>query len=129
MDMNKIFLPIAFLLIISCDSGINPDSALLTEWDWVSSIGGFAGTISTPATTGENVSIEFTKSTYRKYVDGDLRVEMNYNHANGESIYSAETVPIITYHNNWRQSYTIKGDTLFLNDECFDCFGHVYVKK
>ena len=115
-------------VVLACDNGVEPDSPFLGKWTWVSSSGGFAGTIETPASTGKVISVEFTRKKFRKYVNSVLTEEMKYSVATEKSIFSTSELEIITYSHDWRQSYLVKGDTLFLSDECYDCFGHVYVK-
>jgi hypothetical protein len=122
-------LVILFLALSACDPGIKPDAELLSEWQWVSSGGGFAGQVLTPASTGEEITVEFTAKKFFKYVNGQLTEEFRYTIKLEESIFSTEPQEIINYSNGWRQSYLIKDDTLYLSDQCYDCFGHVYVKR
>ena len=101
----------------------------MNSWLWVSSSGGFAGTIETPASTGNEVVIEFTAKTFKRYVNGSLDEDLRYKVKLEESIFSTELEEVVTFSNGWRQSYLINGDTLFLSDECFDCYGHVYIRN
>jgi hypothetical protein len=117
------------VVLLSCESAVEPDSRLLDSWQWVSSSGGFAGTMETPASTGEEVMIEFTAKKFRKYVNGSLTEELGYKVKLEESIYSTEPEEVINYSNGWRQSYLIKDDTLYLSDQCYDCYGYIYVKN
>lgn len=126
--MRKIIIGL-LVLLAACNSTVDPDRQLLDSWQWVSSSGGIAGVIQTPASTGDQVVIEFSDKTYEKYVNGSLDEDLGYRVKMEESIFSTDLEEIITYSNGWRQSYMIRGDTLFLSDECYDCFGHVYVRN
>lgn len=117
------------IFITSCDSGVKPEHGLMYQWNWLGSSGGFAGQTITPASTGDKIIIEFTSKKYLKYVNGQLEEEVRYSIKEGESIFSTQKTNIIELRSGWRQSYKISGDTLFLADECFDCSGHVYVRK
>ena len=125
----RLVIIILSIFLVACDSGIDPDSKLLNRWQWVSSSGGFAGTVQTPSTTGEEITIEFSSKKYKKFVNGSLTEDLRYKVKLEESIFSTEDEEIINYSNGWRQSYLIRNDTLFLSDQCYDCFGHIYIRE
>ena len=117
------------IVITGCDQKISPDSDLVGSWTWISSSGGFAGSIQTPANSGDEISIEFTKSRFKKYVNGVLKDDLRYSITLDESIYSTERLEIIKFSNGWRQSYSATKDTLILNDECYDCYQYIYKRN
>ena len=123
------FYIIILLFLLSCNTGFEPDSKVLLSWTWVQSSGGFAGQTTTPASTGDEIRIEFTTKTYKKYVNSVLEEDLKYSVAEEKSIISNEPVEIITFSNGWRQSYEVTDSTLFLMDECYDCFMHEYKKE
>lgn len=115
-------------LLLACENRVKPDVNLVNNWQWLSSSGGFAGQILTPASTGDEVSIEFTSKKFRRYKNGSQVEDLRYSVKLEKSIFSTEDVEVINYSNDWRQTYRIAGDTLYLSDECYDCFFHTYIK-
>lgn len=103
-------------------------NSLIGKWEWIESSGGITGVILTPGSEGVQVTIEFNGNTYRKYVDGNLETEKTYKIEKGSSIFKTENVDLIIYEDNWKQSFQLHGDTLFLYDECYDCFLNEYHK-
>jgi len=76
----------------------------------------------TPKTTGNEIIIEFSLNTCKKYVNGILDNEITYKIEMGNSIIKNEETDIITLENEWRQSIELNGNKLTLYDECYDCF-------
>ena len=119
------------------DQEIN--SELEGTWIWLKSTGGFAGTTQTPTSEGYSLTIEFSDDGYQKFQDGELVISSDYSITEEGSINFPGIVPIISYDisfppNNTgmmeKQSFVFGGtDTLFLSDECYDCFFHIYIKE
>jgi hypothetical protein len=130
--MKKGFLMMMVsLAIVSCDDDIAvPDPAqkkLFNKWNLLESTGGIAGT----TIEGDGKSIEFTsKGVYRVYDKGQLLEKLNYSIEEAHSIYSTDKSYQINYQSGrlQNQTFTFRGDTLFLADEVFDGFTHVYLK-
>lgn len=116
------------IFITSCDSGVKPEHGLMYQWNWLYSSGGFAGHTISPASTGDEIRIEFSSKKFHNYVNGQLDEEVRYSIELGESIYSTQKTNIIKFRNSKKQSFKVSGDTLFLADECYDCYGHVYLR-
>ena len=125
----KIFVVLLTALLLSCDQKIEPDSNLLGTWTWVKSTGGFAGGTNTPSSTGQQITIEFSKNRYKKYVNGSLVDDLSYVIKLDNSIYSTENEEIIIYGNEWRQTFVVTEQSLILSDECYDCFLHEYKRE
>jgi hypothetical protein len=113
---------------------------LFGTWNWIQSSGGFAGQINSPATSGYSQTIEFNKNgIYKIYKDGKQKDKMKFTLTNGTSIYNTGTAYLIKYKDiglfdkndhSVTQSVKFGGqDTLFLNDECYDCYGHIYIRQ
>ena len=114
---------------------------LFGTWDWVQSSGGLTGQTTTPATTGYSQAVEFKKNgVCIWYKNGKHTDKMQFTLTEGSSIYTAGgTAHLIKYKdtglfdkNNAQvaQSVTFGGeDTLFLRDECYDCYTNVYVRQ
>ena len=101
-------------------------------WNWVQSSGGFAGVTTTPATAGYTKTLEFNNDgSYKWFKNGTLQGETKFTLTEGSSIFTSGTAHLIKYHNDFiTQSVTFgEQDTLFLSDECYDCFGHTYTRQ
>ena len=130
MKMKLLMITLLALASLSCVKESSILNNLTGKWDWVSSTGGIAGITYTPKSTGVKKVIEFTiDSVFRYYQKDTLTYETKYHILKSKSIYSQDSTFLISFDNHSiRQSYILKNDTLFLNDECYDCFGSTYVR-
>jgi len=130
--MKNVFLVLVFIGIFSaCSKDVKPQisSGIIGEWSWVQSSGGLAGVILTPETTGNEITIEFSINTYKKYIDGILDVELAYSIETGNSIRKNEEIDLIIFEDKTRMSIELKNNKLILYEECYDCFQNEYLKK
>jgi hypothetical protein len=128
--MKNIILTFILITLIGCsqDDKINIKSQLLGKWKWVESSGGIDGRTETPESTGTAVTIEFTVSSMRKFVNGHLESEVDYEIISGPSIRTIEDTELIVYENGIEQSVELNGNYLVLYEDCYDCFQHNYIK-
>jgi hypothetical protein len=148
MKKHQIILAMAFLAVClfltSCRKDITvPNSEmnkLFGNWQWIETSGGFAGQVKTPATEGYSQSVEFkSDGIYKLYHDGKQKDKKTFTLSQGSSIHDTVTAVLITYKNTGcgnktedviKQSVKFGGqDTLFLLDECADCYSFVFVRK
>jgi hypothetical protein len=144
MNLNKLFLVSIIISLISatsCRKSVleNPTtnhSSIHGNWQWVQSSGGIAGQTTTPFTEGREATLQFNQNGTCFFVTGNKSDQFEYSLSDGQTIYSEKQAHLITYKaidnktTHVIQSYQFRGnDTLFLNDECHDCFGHIYVRK
>ncbi len=130
--MKNLFLVFTFIgIFMSCSMEVKSqlEEEIIGRWAWRETSGGFAGGITTPETTGNQITIEFTKSTYKKYINGKLDMEMTYLIETGNSIRKKGEADLIIYQNNKKQSIELKENKLILYDECFDCFQNEYIRE
>ncbi len=130
--MKNLFLLFTFIgIFLSCSKEVKTqvNVEIIGKWIWVETSGGFAGTITTPKSTGNRITIEFTKTSYIKYINGKLDAEMSYIIEPGNSIRKEGKTDLIIYENEKKQSIELKGDKLILFDECFDCFQNEYIRE
>ena len=116
-------------ILFSCSVEVDVkefEPEMFGRWEWVKSTGGIDGRTETPASTGNQITIEFLIGTYKKYVDGKLAEEMTYKIDVDESMISGESSVMIIYQNGWKQSVEFEDDNLILQDECSDCFRSEY---
>jgi hypothetical protein len=135
-----LFFAISFLLT-ACKKDIsvpNPEmKKLFGTWEWVESSGGISGGTITPATEGHHMTIEFKENgVFKKYKNNRRIDRMTFTLSEGSSIISNPAF-LIEYKDGCMnkkevipQSFKFGGqDTLYLSDECYDCYSHVYVRK
>ena len=134
---NLIIFTIFLAFAISCSQKINPSGApseIYGNWQWVSSSGGYAPKTITPATEGYQKSISFTSTgNYSEQQSNGQSKNATFTITRGKSIYNKDSARIILFDGlgdrHQKQSFEVRGDTLLLRDECFDCFSHTYIKK
>ena len=142
--LKLIFFSALFMVFSSCRKEISmPDeslSNLFGSWEWVQTYGGFADTVVTPTTEGYTLSVDFSsKGIYKIYKNGTLQDKLKFTLSQGNSIFHDSTANLISYQNRGfgntdedyiKQSIRFGGeDTLFLYEECWDCYSYVYVRK
>jgi hypothetical protein len=107
------------------------DTTYIGSWNWVKSIGGFAGGTRTPASEGYNIKIVLkTDSTFELYDNDTLNATTKYYirrekpYSNSDSIYIIHYRDSIRFH---QQFISLIGyDTLNLVDQCMDCYNSFY---
>jgi len=125
--LSLIFISLAFFCSANDKSQIATE--LIGTWIWIKSSGGISGVTSTPATTGNEIKIEFSSEKYTKYINGFVDNEMTYKIEKGNSIRKTGDTYLIIYENDQKQSIELIGKKLILFDECYDCYQNEYVKK
>jgi hypothetical protein len=138
-----IYLLPFLLLAQTCNKEIPlPNSELkkiFGKWEWVETSGGFTGKITTPAKASYTEEIEFMKDgSFLRFKNGNMTDKNKFTISEGKSIFKSESTYIISFSpidssaaaSMQKQSLSFMGnDTLFLKEECHDCFSHVYVIK
>ncbi len=141
--MKPIYL-LFLLVLFSCKKDmVLPESSLSTifgKWNWVSSSGGFAGLVVTPKTVGFEKSLEFNKDgTFKLFENQEKVGRGTYRFAKRHSNFSNDSafILIMAYHSLNNEPTNAMPmvvqfpleKTLFLIEECSDCFSHVYKKE
>ena len=138
--MNKKILVItAFMLILLISCGKNKithsddEQKLHGYWEWVSSAGGIAGVYLTPDSVGYNQELLFGDSgTVVTYRNKAVHSVTTYTIEIRELIGTRSVVDMIVYANQpdipQYFEFSANGDTLFLMDNIYDGFNHIYVK-
>jgi hypothetical protein len=149
MKSQTVKIQILFIVLISSFMGAcrkditTPNSAsekLFGKWTWIQSSGGIGGNLKSPKTEGYSNSIEFSdKGIYKTFKDGKQTDKMKYSLTEGKSIYLPGKGIIIEFkdiglfdkdNTPLKQSMQFFGnDTLFLSEECYDCYSHLYVRE
>ena len=121
---------LTFLMIlglISCkkeEKLQEPD--LYGKWNWVSSKSKLHGNTITPQTEGYTQSIEFNTNGMIEFRHNDsLTSEKPFSIIHDASI---STLPVIKLENDPFWMYSIKGDSLYLDNVCPNCFDDKYVR-
>lgn len=131
--MKRLFLLTLFAAIASlssCDGneGTISQARLTGNWQWVESVGGIAGTTETPSSTGNEIMLEITPASIKKFTNGTLTKMWPYTIASGQSIFGGNRLMVIYEDDSAPQSFTVVEDELVLTDECHDCYENRYVR-
>jgi hypothetical protein len=131
--MKNLILLLVTLFLASCnnDSEIEKSNSIVGKRKWIESSGGKDGRLENPTTTGKSIVLEFTESTIKTYENGLLKSEGNYKIQLQNSILGGQREMIIIGNipNEFKRSYEIESNNLYLSDECYDCFQSKYIKK
>jgi len=129
--MKNIIFTFLLISLIGClqEDNKNLTSQLTGKWKWIESSGGIDGRTETPEGTGDAVTIEFTLTTMKKFVNGNLESEVNYEIQSGPSIRTTEDTNLIVFETGIIQSVELNENYLVLYEECYDCFQHNYIKE
>nr|WP_199002444.1 hypothetical protein [Flavobacterium sp. ASV13] len=132
--MKKKLLLLVLIIMSSCsnnDAINSTKKSLQGKWNWVSSSGGFAGTTETPKSTNKVIYIEFSGSSYKKYIDEQLAFDYPFEIKTQKSIFGGERPMIVSTDSSKyfpAMSFEFQNNELHLSEECYDCFGSVYVR-
>jgi hypothetical protein len=136
-----LFVPIVIFLT-SCRKDIPmPDpefEKLFGTREWLQSSRGKSGHTTSPSTVGFTLSVEYkSNGGHKKYKNGNVESKMTFKFSLGTSIYSTLQTYLITYKEGGSSkkgvvsdSFKFGGhDTLFLYNECYDCYADVFIKQ
>lgn len=133
--MKNALLFFVFIILASCgseDFNASKRKSLEGKWNWVQSSGGFAGTTNTPESSNQVIYLEFSGNSFKKYINGKISADYTFVIKTQKSIFGDEK-PMIVSDNPDKyfvaMSFEIQGDKLYLSEECYDCFGSVYVRS
>ena len=131
--MKTIFYFLLLVFCISCrdnaDNETVSNKELIGSWTWLKSSGGISGGTETPASTQKSVELTFTNSTLKIYENGVLMNEYSYEIQEKVSIRGGIKALLIFTPEKPAQNFTVEGNTLYLGDECYDCFNSEYERK
>jgi len=126
-------LILSLIILMSCSDQNEPvEQQILGKWEWISSVGGFAGTRITPATSNETQVIVFSKEKIARYKNDSLISEKPYHIEQGKTVFSNKDQDILVEgddNSGIRLVLKVSGDTLELANNFVDGFGHTYVRS
>jgi hypothetical protein len=146
MKTKAPWVPVLFSIMIfltACKKDISlPDpilKRLFGTWEWVESTGGINGDKMTPASVAYTKTIEIEETgILKKFKNGKKIEKLTFTLAQGPTIHSSTPGYLLKYADkspgresfSWIQSIEFGGrDTLYLNDQCYDCYKHLYIRK
>lgn len=133
--MKKLLLLIAIVLFCSCsnDDKNSSENQLKGKWTLISTSGGINGTHS-QQDADRKITIEFAGNILKTYNNGTLTNTQAFSYQTKKSIFGG-IKKMIEVHSNLiandipkLQSFEIKGDELYLKDECYDCYTYKYAR-
>ncbi|MGV6831421.1 MAG: hypothetical protein ACWA5P_07665 [bacterium] len=127
---KKLFLILFGVALLGCSSDDNRSTTdLIGIWDWVASSGGIAGNTETPESTGNQIRLEISSTTIKRYLNGTLTSESEYVIETRESIIFQGPREMIIEENEFQQIIERSGNNLILIGDCNDCFTSEYLKR
>lgn len=126
--MRALTLLLSLLLYVQ-DTAFN-EKDLYGAWRWVRSSGGIWDHTITPEKAGETKKIILTKDHHAMYYTNDsLALRINYMILKEKSLFADEPVPVLRLTGLIRtQIISLLQDTLYLRDNAYDGYAHVYVR-
>jgi hypothetical protein len=124
----------AFLLIVfqSCtkDAVCDKDSSFRGEWVWLKSYGGIGGWTLTPESEKITRSLFIDDFYYKEFKNDTIIFEDQYDVKLSDVPQIGTTEKTyFDFDNNGHLAFVVKNDTLFLYDQCYDCFDHTFLRK
>jgi hypothetical protein len=110
------------------ESIINQKS-IIGKWVWTKSSGGISGGTLTPSSSGKSIVIEISNLEVKILENGNVSSNNPYVIETKESIFGGQRQMMVYALGKPSQSFSVVGDKLFLNDECYDCYQSEYVKQ
>ena len=104
-------------------------TGLIGSWQWVQSDGGLSYHVLTPASTGKQMALKLTDSTYAFYTNNALTAQGTYQMETRACIHDHTQKPFLNFSTgNGFMIEAQRHDSLFLSDENYDGMGSVYVR-
>tara|TARA_R110000868_G_scaffold105474_2_gene289807 strand:- start:72 stop:467 length:396 start_codon:yes stop_codon:yes gene_type:complete len=131
--MKKILLFLILIAILGINCSRDNDeeeinSAIIGEWNWIKSTGGFAGGTYTPESTGENRMLIISSDSIKYFTNGDLLSKIKYT-IELRDIYGESHEMIVPEFLGITQFFELNENKLTLIDYCNDCFVNEYMKE
>lgn len=127
IGLSLLFFAMNFGIIGCANEETKTEGAeLYGKWNWVSSISGLHGTMLTPKSEGYSMTIEFKSSgniVFRRMDSITAEKPFSIIHDSKTS-----NLPIIVLDNSPLWMYSIKNDSLFLNNICSLCYNEKYIR-
>lgn len=123
--MKHLICSLGFLLTASCAS-LKPQHPYNGTWILKQQTGGFAGRATTLKT---ETKLVIKNDKMRTYENGKLLSEELFKVEKGKVIQSSEPQDVLATNRIMKQSIAVKGDTLIIADQCYDCFTYRYERK
>jgi len=112
------------------DSGILKNDSLVGEWMWIKSFGGIGGVIQTPQNTKMVKEIIFKDNGDFMMIENCNSVlKSTYFTEHKKSLLLNDTCDFITVKDlPWPLRYLVKKDSLFISEDVYDGFNHLYLR-
>ncbi|WP_163410505.1 hypothetical protein [Flavobacterium ajazii] len=128
--MKNFILLLIFAALTSCSNDGNDVSSknnLKGKWNWIITSGGFGGSL-TPEKLNQTMIIEFSGTTLKTYINGNLSKTQKFSIQMKPSIFGGKRKIIVIDKGNSDtaeafidQSFEIIDKKLYLRQECVDC--------
>ncbi|MEO1714379.1 MAG: hypothetical protein AAFU60_13690 [Bacteroidota bacterium] len=126
--MQKLTFAVLLLLSLSACQKEDIPVEIVGEWEWLSSIGGFAPVLRNPVTEGYERLWEITERHVIEYRDGEEFSKERYS-ISTETRKDGVLEYWLSVKNDFMYTWEVRNDSLILYDACVDCSTHLYIRK
>lgn len=129
---NAMILAIIIISFSSCRKITTPNEEskkIFGSWTYINNSGGFSGMGGSSRFKSDSW-VQFTERGFFKTFIGSSKVnQKRFKIEMKESIYDSNQRPALVYFNRTFETYHIFNDTLFINDEAYDGYSYMFIKK
>lgn len=100
--------------------------SLFGDWKLIKRTGGFAGISTRMDSSG--IGLQIGVDSIYTWEGGKLLYQESYRRARGKAIGTSGEAPLLELRNK-KVAYFFIRDTLVLQDQCYDCFTHYYIRS
>lgn len=127
--MYRLCLLCFVVLIFGCKSQLALKDGMSGTWQWVSTSGGFGGLKMNPESSGYSRQIIVDGNHISIYQGDSLTISAAFLLYQGKTIFSEQEADLIQVGDLPEEVIRLSGDSLFLQENVYDGFSHIYVRK
>lgn len=124
--MKRIVLLIPILFLAACSSLQNSKKSYNGTWILQQQSGGFAGRTIKPE---KEIKLVIKNGKITRFEDNQLISQEDFKIEKGKLIHSSELQDIIISKKLMKEAISVKGDSLIISQQCYDCYSFLYTRK
>lgn len=124
--MKRIVLLIPILFLVACSSLQNSKKSYNGTWILQQQSGGFGGRTIKPE---KEIKLVIKNGKISRFEDNQLISQEDFKIEKGKVIHSSELQDIIISKKLMKEAISVKGDSLIISQQCYDCYSFLYTRK
>lgn len=124
--MKKLIYLKLTVLLIGCSALQQKQDGYNGTWLLKQQSGGIAGMTIKPE---KETKLIIKQDKIKRFVDGKLLSEEPFKTIKAQVIHSQELQDVIVSNKLLKEAISVKGDTLTITQQCYDCYTFIYVRK